>query len=337
MTRGRRGRIIAFVALVTLCVPTLVRATPFADVRIDSWPYRAIQTLAAAGLIDGYPDGAFQGQRPLTCDEMATIIARVGAKIASEGAQTASRADLEALRQQTGVLAGELDALGVRVTALDRGTTFAPSLSDRDTLPVSSTAPRHPANPPIRMLLAAGLIDGYPGGAFRGARPVTRYEMAAIVARVVVKIAAQGAQTASRADLETMLTLTGVVADELAALGVRVAALEDRLAARRTRPAFAPSPAAAPLTPPPIPTRSGFALDGYSVVASNRARPLTRDEAAAIVARVVATIEAEGAQAASKADLDTLQKQTGVLAGELDALGVRVTALESHCRAATAC
>jgi hypothetical protein len=26
-----------------------------------------------------------------------------------------------------------------------------------------------------------------------------------------------------------------------------------------------------------------------------------------------------------------------VLAGELDALGVRVTALESHCRAATAC
>jgi hypothetical protein len=336
VTRGRRGRIIAFVALVTVCAPTLVRATPFADVRIDSWPYRAIQTLAAAGLIDGYPDGAFQGQRPLTRDEMATIVARVGAKIASDGAQTASRADLDALRQQTGVLAGELDALGVRVTALDRGTAFAPSLSDRDTLPVSSTAPRHPANSPIRMLRAAGLIEGYPDGAFRGARPVTRYEMAAIVARVVVKIAAQGAQTASRADLETMRTLTGVVADELAALGVRVAALEDRLAARRTRTAFAPSPAV-PLTPPPIPTRSGFALDGDAAVAANRARPLTRDEAAVIVAGVVATIEAEGAQAASKADLDTLQKQTGVLAGELDALGVRVTALESHCRAATAC
>jgi len=36
---------------------------------------------------------------------------------------------------------------------------------------------------------------------FKGDRPLTRYEMAAIVARVIAKIEANGASTASKTDL----------------------------------------------------------------------------------------------------------------------------------------
>jgi len=50
-------------------------ATPFSDVPANHWAYQAIQSLAADGLVEGYPDGKFKGDRPLTRYEMAVIIA----------------------------------------------------------------------------------------------------------------------------------------------------------------------------------------------------------------------------------------------------------------------
>jgi hypothetical protein len=56
-------------------------ATPFSDVPANHWAYQYIQSLAADGLIDGYPDGKFKGDRPLTRYEMAVVVARVIAKL----------------------------------------------------------------------------------------------------------------------------------------------------------------------------------------------------------------------------------------------------------------
>ena len=39
-------------------------ATPFSDVPANHWAYQYIQSLAADGVIDGYPDGKFKGDRP---------------------------------------------------------------------------------------------------------------------------------------------------------------------------------------------------------------------------------------------------------------------------------
>ncbi|MGD1067310.1 MAG: S-layer homology domain-containing protein [Vulcanimicrobiaceae bacterium] len=107
-------------------------ATPFADVPANHWAYQAIQSLAADGLIDGYPDGAFDGDRPLTRYEMAVLVARVIAKLQANGAGYASKTDLETVQKLIDALKDELDALGVRVTnledavaELDRRTTFA--------------------------------------------------------------------------------------------------------------------------------------------------------------------------------------------------------------------
>lgn len=114
-------------------------ATPLADVPANHWAYQYIQSLAADGLIDGYPDGAFKGDRPLTRYEMAAIVARAIAKL-EEGridtATLASKADLEKLQKLVDALKDELDALGVRVSnledsldALDKRTKFAQALS----------------------------------------------------------------------------------------------------------------------------------------------------------------------------------------------------------------
>ncbi len=107
-------------------------ATPFSDVPANHWAYQALQSLAADGLVEGYPDGKFKGDRPLSRYEMAVIVARVIAKVEANGA---SKADLDKLQKLIQALKDELDALGVRVTnledsldALDKRTKFAQSI-----------------------------------------------------------------------------------------------------------------------------------------------------------------------------------------------------------------
>ena len=110
-------------------------ATPFSDVPANHWAYQAIQSLAADGLVEGYPDGKFKGDRPLTRYEMAVLVARVIAKLQANGAGYASKADLDKLQKLIDALKDELDSLGVRVTnledaldALDKRTKFAQSI-----------------------------------------------------------------------------------------------------------------------------------------------------------------------------------------------------------------
>jgi S-layer homology domain len=110
-------------------------ATPFADVPSNHWAYQAIASLAADGLIEGYSDGQFKGDRPLSRYEMAVLVARVIAKVQANGAGYASKVDLDKLQKLIDALKDELDSLGVRVTnvedaldALDKRTKLAQSL-----------------------------------------------------------------------------------------------------------------------------------------------------------------------------------------------------------------
>ena len=66
----------------TLAVPAL-GANPFFDVPEDHWAYDAVEYLAEAGLIEGYPDGTFGGARNFTRYEMALVFARIVARFGS--------------------------------------------------------------------------------------------------------------------------------------------------------------------------------------------------------------------------------------------------------------
>ena len=59
-----------------LGVTTAFAANPFSDVTPDSWAYQAVSQLAAAGIVNGYPDGTFKGQNDITRYEMAQMIAK---------------------------------------------------------------------------------------------------------------------------------------------------------------------------------------------------------------------------------------------------------------------
>lgn len=100
----------------------------------------------------------------------------------------------------------------------------------------------HWAYDAVAQLAARGVVSGYPDGAFKGAQPATRYEVASVVARALAKI---DAEKASKQDLEMLKKLVMEFKDELDALGVkvdkldkRVAVLEDRLGGWKLRGSF---------------------------------------------------------------------------------------------------
>ena len=82
-------------------------ANTFSDVPAGHWAYDSVNKLAAEGIVDGYPNGTFGGDRLMTRYEMAQIVAKAMAKGANVDRLAAEFAD-------------ELDSLGVRVAGLEK-------------------------------------------------------------------------------------------------------------------------------------------------------------------------------------------------------------------------
>ena len=55
-------------------------ANPFSDVPAGHWAYDSINKLAAAGVIEGYGDSTFGGDKLMTRYEMAQIVAKAMAR-----------------------------------------------------------------------------------------------------------------------------------------------------------------------------------------------------------------------------------------------------------------
>ena len=93
-------------------------ANPFSDVPAGHWAYDAVNKLAAAGVVDGYPDGTYGGDKLMTRYEMAQIVAKAMAKGANVDKLAAEFAD-------------ELDSLGVRVANLEKKSAAFALLTSR--------------------------------------------------------------------------------------------------------------------------------------------------------------------------------------------------------------
>ena len=105
---------LAAVAALTAGVSAYA-ANPFSDVTADDWAYQAVSDLSAQGVVEGYPDGTFKGERNMTRYELAQIVARLMAKEDQLNAE--QQATLDKL---AGEYADELANLGVRVANLEK-------------------------------------------------------------------------------------------------------------------------------------------------------------------------------------------------------------------------
>ena len=114
--------------------PTFAAANPFSDVPAGHWAYNSVTKLASEGIIEGYGDGTYRGNRNITRYEMAQMIARALARYDNLAANVgntsapaptttrpvisgASRAELDRLAAE---FRDELNSLGVRVAELEK-------------------------------------------------------------------------------------------------------------------------------------------------------------------------------------------------------------------------
>ena len=111
--------IIIISVLIALLSSNAFAAPLFGDVPAGHWAEDAVANLAAKGLVEGYPDGTFKGDRACSRWELAMVIARFLAKNDQEHASFATKDELEQLKSLVREFSDELEAIGVRVTNLE--------------------------------------------------------------------------------------------------------------------------------------------------------------------------------------------------------------------------
>ena len=122
MSMKKMLAVAAAAALVAVAAPAFA-ANPFSDVPMNHWAYDAVAQLSARGVLSGYPDGTFKGNKPMTRYEIASMVARSLAN-----GEYATKEDMNRLKALVVEFQPELEALGVtvdgfdsRLTALEKG------------------------------------------------------------------------------------------------------------------------------------------------------------------------------------------------------------------------
>ena len=101
-------------ATAVLGVTSAFAANPFSDVTPQDWAYQAVAQLASQGIVNGYPDGTFQGQNNITRYEMAQMVAK--ALVRQDRVDAEQNAIINRLANE---FSAELNNLGVRVSTLE--------------------------------------------------------------------------------------------------------------------------------------------------------------------------------------------------------------------------
>ena len=179
---------------------------PFPDIPGDCWAFDAIKACATAGLVGGYPDGAYHPELPVTRDQMAVFISRAlagGDAGVPAGPETATFSDVPTsywafkyveYAKSQGVVGGYPEGTyqpTVPVTRDQMAVFVARAIAGGDasvpTGPATATFPDVPtgfwAFKYVEYIKTQGVTGGYPDGTYRPALGVTRDQMAVYVAR----------------------------------------------------------------------------------------------------------------------------------------------------------
>ena len=104
---------VAVTTALTVAFAAPAFANPFADVPAKHWAYDAVNKLAQAGIVDGYNDGTFRGEKTMTRYEMAQIIS----KAMNKNLNADQKATMDKLSKEFGT---ELNSMGVKVDSVQK-------------------------------------------------------------------------------------------------------------------------------------------------------------------------------------------------------------------------
>ncbi|MDH7576592.1 MAG: S-layer homology domain-containing protein [Bacillota bacterium] len=172
-------------------------AASFPDLR-GHWAEQAVIALRARGIIDGYPDGRFHPEQPVTRGALAVMLARAknlplrpGEAVFSDLAPGHWAAGAIGAARAAGYLQGYPDGTfrpEQNVTRAEVAVILNKAFKPR----AGSGTPKlfrdvagHWAAADIGELAGDGILGGYPDGTFRPQRTMSRAEVAGAMARVL--------------------------------------------------------------------------------------------------------------------------------------------------------
>src|SRR5690625_846340 len=129
----KRGTALLTAALMFLIAAAPAFAdVPYPDVAPDHWAYEAIERLHNAGLIEGYPDGTFGGERTFTRYEMAMVFDRILRRYDArmEAALAELGIDVQALTEEFGPELGMIEALAAALADARRTAGEAKDIAE---------------------------------------------------------------------------------------------------------------------------------------------------------------------------------------------------------------
>lgn len=109
--------VLTLVFVFAFTSTSLAANTSFTDVPSNHWAYGAVSQLAKAGLVDGFEDGTFRGDKTISRYEFAIITAKALDRY--DRADAANKALIDKLSAE---FASELNTLGVRVAKVEAKT-----------------------------------------------------------------------------------------------------------------------------------------------------------------------------------------------------------------------
>jgi len=238
---------------VTVAPVTAPVTVTLTDVPADHWARQAIKVLLAKGLLKGYPDGSFQGNKPISRYEAATIFAKLLDSGALQGAGLNS-ADMTVVARGLAEVADQVMDVSRRL-----GTVEAQSASREARM-------LHIEQQVVQMttLLASVVPDPAASGRLNAVESAVQALPGVLVGKATVE------------DLTALRTSNDALTAQLSALTAREQALEDRLTAlqaekavQATLPAAFPEPVPAP---PEGPKRFSATVGGTGTVTASGLR-----------------------------------------------------------------
>ena len=117
-------------------------AGPLSDVPLKSWAYDAVNQLAKDGIIKGYPDGTFKGNRPMTRYEAAVLAYRAVDMLEAQitAGKAVEKADMDAANKLMAAFGNELKAVERHVDALQKQTDTLGTKVDANGKKLDATA-----------------------------------------------------------------------------------------------------------------------------------------------------------------------------------------------------
>lgn len=171
------------------------------DVAKDHWAALAVKTTAKSGLIDGYPDETFRGQDSVTRYELAVILKRLLARLDEGQTDSSHAAEAVASELQQRGLPEEKSHEVIRIAMAQ--DTSAPGTVTPNNGSWTDVPKDHWASEAVTVATREGLINGFPDGTFRGEEPLSRYQVAVVLKRLIDRFGTQDTEAAPSAAPDT--------------------------------------------------------------------------------------------------------------------------------------